>query len=72
MIKIMNFIEDIEKLHNENDIDYIDAVVMWSEQNNIDIEILANYIKKDSMLRSKIQVEAQNLNFLKKGNSLPI
>lgn len=72
MIKTMTFVEDIEKLHIDNSIDYIDAIVMWSEMNNVDIEILANYIKKDYMLRSKIQVEAENLNYLKKGNRLQI
>ena len=72
MIKSISFIEEIESLHIEKSIDYIDAVLMWSEKNNIEIDVIANFIKKDDMLRSKIQVEAENLNILKRGRSLPI
>jgi len=34
--------------------------------------LIAEYIKKDTVLKSKIQVEAELLNILKKGARLPI
>lgn len=72
MIKDDIFLKDIEILKKEKEINYIDAIVEWCKDNNIEIDIIAEYIKKDNMLRSKIQFEAENLNYLKKGNRLPI
>lgn len=72
MIKDDLFLKDIEILKKEKEINYIDAIVEWCKDNNIEIDIIAEYIKKDNMLRSKIQFEAENLNYLKKGNRLPI
>lgn len=72
MIKDDLFLKDIEILKKEKEINYIDAIVEWCNDNNIEIDIIAEYIKKDNMLRSKIQFEAENLNYLKKGNRLPI
>lgn len=72
MIKDDLFLKDIEILKKEKEINYIDAIVEWCKDNNIEIDIIAEYIKKDNMLKSKIQFEAENLNYLKKGNRLPI
>ena len=72
MIKTMTFVEDIEKLHIDNSIDYIDAIVMWCEKNNLEVEVVANWVKKDPVLKSKVQAEAENLNVLKRGARLPL
>jgi hypothetical protein len=66
------FLKDIEVLKKEKEINYIDAVIEWCDNNEIEIDVIAEYIKKDIMLRSKIQFEAENLNYIKKGNRLPI
>jgi hypothetical protein len=52
--------------------EYIDAVVHWCEKNNIEVEYVASYIKKDNAFKMKIQEEAENLNILKKGARLPL
>lgn len=52
--------------------EYIDAVVYWCERNNVEIEYAAALIKKDSVIMSHIQTEAENLNILKKTAKLPI
>lgn len=70
--KINNFIEEIETLCKENNIEYIDAVVYWCEKNNLEVEVAANWIRKDPVIKSKIQAEAENLNILKRGARLPI
>jgi hypothetical protein len=72
MFKNSNFVEEIEKLCFEKNIEYIDAIVFWCEKNNLEIETAAYWIKKDPVMRFKIQVEAENLNILKKGARLPI
>lgn len=73
MIDFTNaFVQEVEVLCREKQIEYIDAVVMWCEKNNLDIETAAYWIKKDPAMKSKIQAEAENLNILKRGARLPI
>ena len=66
------FIEEVEKLRQAKNMDYIDAVVMWCENNKFEVEYAASLIKKDPVIKEKIQVEAENLNILKRGARLPI
>jgi hypothetical protein len=72
MIAHNNFVEEIEVLCKEKNIEYIDAVVMWCERNNLEVEVAAYWIKKDSSMKMKIKAEAENLNILKRGAKLPI
>tara|TARA_Y100001968_G_scaffold143004_1_gene130650 strand:+ start:1539 stop:1757 length:219 start_codon:yes stop_codon:yes gene_type:complete len=53
-------------------ITYMDAIVWYCEQNNIEIETTSRLISKS--LKEKIQVEAMNANMLKveKGGKLPV
>jgi len=66
------FVEEIEILCKEKNIEYIDAVVLWCEKNNLEVETAAFWIKKDPTMKSKIQAEAETLNILKRGAKLPI
>jgi hypothetical protein len=52
--------------------DYIDAVVHWCELNNVEVEYAASLVKRDSVIMSEIQTEAENLNVLKKTAKLPL
>ena len=61
MLKNSGFVEEVEKLCREKNIEYIDAVVFWCEKNNLEIETAAYWIKKDPAMRAKIQAEAENL-----------
>lgn len=72
MFKSSSFVEEIEIICQDKNIEYIDAVVFWCEKNNLEIETAAYWIKRDPVMRSKIQVEAENLNILKRGARLPI
>lgn len=66
------FIEDIECLCRDKNIDYIDAIVYWCEKNKVEVEYVAGFIKKDIAMKAKIQAEAENLNVLKRGARLPL
>jgi hypothetical protein len=66
------FIKSIEILVKEGGLDYIDAVVHYCEQNSIEIETVASIIKNSSYMKSNIQIEAENLNFLPKRARLPV
>jgi len=59
------FAQEIEKIVQTNsDMNYIDAVIHFCEQNNIDVESVPKLISKP--LKEKIKYEAMELNFLKK------
>ena len=59
------FAENIESLVLENkDMNYIDAIVHFCDQNNIDVESVPKLISKP--LKEKIKCDAQQLNFLKR------
>ena len=59
------FAEEIEKLVlNNADMNYIDAIVHFCEQNNLDLESVPKLIPKP--LKEKIKYDAQQLNFMKR------
>ena len=59
------FAEEIESLVlNNADMNYIDAIVFFCDQNNIDVESVPKLISKP--LKEKIKYDAQQLNFMKK------
>jgi len=66
------FASEIEELVWKHDIEYMDAVVMYCEKNNIEIEVAASLIKLNANIKCKIQSEAEGLNFLPKISRLPI
>ena len=67
------FAEAIESLvlHNK-DMNYIDAIVHFCDQNSLDLESVPKLIPKP--LKEKIKCDAQELNFMKKTSraKLPI
>lgn len=66
------FMKEVEKLVKIYKMDYMDAVVYFCEKNNMEIEAAASFIKNNVNLKSKITVEAENLNYLPKRARLPI
>lgn len=70
--KIRNFNAEVETILKEKKVNYIDAVVMWCEANNIEVEYAADLIKKDMVMLSKIKADAEDLNILKRSAQLPL
>jgi hypothetical protein len=68
--KFAREVEDLVK--NDNDLDYIGAIIYYCEKNNIDLESVPKLISKP--LKEKIKWNAMELNFLKKTSKakLPI
>ena len=67
------FAQEIESLVQVNtEMNYIDAIIHFCEQNSIDVESVPKLISKP--LKEKIKYEAQELNFLKRSSraKLPI
>ena len=61
-----------EKIHHEisqqisRGVPYIDALVDFAEKNNIEIETVAQIVKKSSILIEKVKSEAVKLRMVKK------
>ena len=65
--KFMNsakFAQEIEKLVKKENLNYIDAIVLYCEENNIEIDSITKLISKP--LKEKLKCDAQQLNFMKK------
>jgi len=73
MIEVLNkekFSQMIERLVIEKKIPYMDAIVWWCEENEFDIEDTAKLLCP--LIKEKVKVEAQDLNYLEKSARLPI
>ena len=61
-----------ERIHHEiskhisKGVPYIDALVHFAEKNNIEIETVAQIVKKSSILREKVKTEAVKLKMVRK------
>ena len=66
------FIKDIEFLVTKGNVDYLDAVVHYCEKNNVEIEAAAMIIRNNIRIKSKLQFECEELNFLPKRAHLPL
>lgn len=66
------FPAEIERLVRENEIEYMEAVILWCERNGLEVEFAGDLIRRNAVLKAKIQIEAENLNFMKKSARLPI
>lgn len=64
--------KEIDRLTKSGEVDIIDAICHWCNENDIDVETVAALIKRDQVLRAKVQIQAESLNFLKPSAKLPI
>lgn len=63
----IKFTKEIERIYKENsDMNYIDSIVYFCDQNRLDVESVSKLITKQ--LKEKIKYEATELNFLKKSS----
>ena len=61
------FAQEIERLVQENhELNYIDAIVVFCDQNNIELESVPKLLSKP--LKEKLKFNAMELNFLKRSS----
>lgn len=63
---------EIDKMVEDLDIDYIDACLLYCEQNDLEVEYVGDIIKNNQNILGKIQKEAEDLNYLQKESRLLI
>lgn len=71
LISANQFATDIESMRRNGNLEYVDAIVTWCEKNGVEVEYAASIVKKDPVLRSKLQMEAEDMNIVKKTIKLP-
>lgn len=60
----VKFSYDIEKLASNHNMNYIDAIVHYCEENDIEYTSVSKLISKP--LKEKLKIDAQKLNYIKK------
>jgi len=71
-INTLAFEDDIERLVSKKKMTYLEAVIHWTESKGIEVEYAATLIKKDNVMKSKLKAEAEDLNYIHRGATLPI
>ena len=75
MIEIKNkhkFAIDIERIVTEKRCEYMEALLIYSQENNIEVETIAQLTKQSSVIKAKLEEECHDQNLLKHGAQLPI
>ena len=67
-----NFFQEIERIRQEDGMDYMEAIISFCERKEIDVEVVAKYINTNIAMKAKIREEAEELNYLEKTSRLPI
>lgn len=66
------FLSEIHNLAKKPDSNYIDAIVHYAERHGIEIESLAELVRKNPNLRSRVQDEAEDLYMMERTAKLPV
>ena len=66
------FYKEIDKLVKSHNLTYMDAIVYYCERNEVEIETAAAMIKGNFRIKSQIQQEGEQLNFLPRTAKLPV
>jgi Phage late-transcription coactivator len=65
--EMTTFSLSIETIVAKKKIPYMDAILMYCEETGLEVELAAKLVS--GALKSKIQIEAEELNFLPKSNT---
>ena len=66
----VKFSKMVEQTVREYQMSHMDAVIHLCEKYQIELEDCKKFVSK--VIKEKLEVEAMNLNFIAKNNSLPI
>jgi len=74
MLKLQydEFFEYVYKISRQPDSNYMEAVLDYAHKNDIEIEALADIIRKNPNIKSRIQDEAEDLRLMERTAKLPV
>lgn len=67
-----DFMIEVDKIAESNKLSYIDAVLYYCEKTGIEIETAASLIKGSAKMKAKVQLDAEDQNYLPKTRTLPL
>lgn len=67
-----NFQVFIEQCVHKKGMGYLEAIMWYCEQHNIEIEAVASLIKKSDAIKAKLEAECEEQNMIQKQPRLPI
>ena len=72
LINAQDFIQTIEKIVEEKKMEYLDAVLYYSQQTGLEIETAAQLVKKNAKLKARVKIDAESAGYFPKSAKLPI
>lgn len=63
---------DVDRHMKSSNISYLDAMIHWCLENDIEIEHVASLLQSNNVAIAKLRCDAEKLNFLKKEIRVPI
>ena len=70
--KFKDFFSDIDRISSSDGVDLITAVIYWCEKREVEVESVVSLVKANPAFMSRLQEDAEGLNFLRKTTRLPI
>mgnify|MGYP006295492559 CR=1 FL=1 len=70
--KFKDFFTEIDAIATSDNVDLIAAIVCWCEKAGVEVESIVSMVKSNPAFMSRMQEDAENLNFLRKTTRLPI
>jgi hypothetical protein len=70
-LNAINILNEIE-IYLDEDNNFIDALIHYSEKYNIEIEILGEIVKRSPIIKSKVHSSAEKLNLIERVSKLPL
>ena len=71
-VTVNNFQTAIESCVHKKGMGYLEAIMLYCEQHNIEIEAVASLIKKSEAIRTKLEAECEDQNMIQRQPKLPL
>lgn len=66
------FVKDIEEIVNTKKCEYMEAILIYCQSNELEVETAASLVKSSAKLKARLQLECEENNILPKTAKLPI
>ncbi len=71
-VTVNNFQTAIESCVHKKGMGYLEAIMWYCEENNVEIEAVASLIKKSDAIKAKLEAECEDQNMINKTPRLPV
>jgi hypothetical protein len=66
-----NIFKEITRYISE-DVTYIEALVIFAEKHDIEVELIGEIVRRSQVLKSKVRDDAEKFNLMEKTSQLPV